>query len=478
MEIWVPRLLLAWCLIGSSQARDITASSPLTKSSSSTPSSDSFKYSQYLEHLPACGAACLNASITADICANTTSCVCSDQPSMDRIQGCLVSSCTFSEELGTKNMTEAFCGRPPRDRSLQYNATSIALCVVTGILVLMRLTFKQWFSYQRQLNLDDLIIMISVLVGLPCTILNTTGLTHNGLGKDAWTLHASDLVEFARYFFVQQILYLFLMTTIKLSLLCFYLTIFPNKRVRVLLWSTIAVNLAWGFACIMVTVFQCRPVQNYWLRYLQRELGGQCLDMNLMGWANGAVSVVIDIWIIGIPLYQMRKLDLNWRKKIGAVIMFLTGAFVTIVSILRLQSLVYFYNSPNPTWDLWFTAWWSTIEINVGLMCACLPTVRVLLVRMWPNVFGSGSTTHSSSWSSRSQHVMAERKPARIDSLEVRLVDAPRLPKHEKRDDERRPSPLSYDQRESERPKVPPKNSFSAKDLHKSLPPLPPREQH
>ncbi|KAG5995234.1 hypothetical protein E4U43_003074 [Claviceps pusilla] len=373
-------------------------------------------------------------------------------------------------------MTEAFCGRPPRDRSLQYDATSITLCVVTGILVVMRLIFKQCFSYQGKLNSDDWVILISVLIGLPCTILNSAGLTANGLGKDAWTLQPSDLVEFARFFFVQQILYLILMTSIKLSLLCFYLTIFPNKRVRVLLWSTVAVNLAWGFGCILVTIFQCTPVQNYWLRYLQQEGTGKCLNMNSLGWANGAVSVIIDIWIIGIPLYQIRKLELHWKKKLGAIIMFLTGAFVTIVSILRLQSLVYFYSSTNPTWDLWYTAWWSTIEINVGLICVCLPTVRVLLMRMWPNVFGS-NTTHSTTWSTRSQPFMAGQmagqKPVRIESLHIDAVDPP-IPK--KKVDRKVPSSLSHGQHRSIKPKVPPKNA-SKGELHKSLPPLPPKEQ-
>lgn len=35
---------------------------------------------------------------------------------------------------------------------------------------------------------------------------------------------------------------------------------------------------------------------------------------------------------------------------------------------------------------------WSTIEINVGLMCACMPALRGLLVRFFPYVFGSGAS--------------------------------------------------------------------------------------
>ncbi|KAG5919105.1 hypothetical protein E4U53_004026 [Claviceps sorghi] len=378
-------------------------------------------------------------------------------------------------------MTEAACGRPPRDKSRRYDATSIALCVVTGILVLMRVIFKQWFSYQGELSADDCVIILSAVVGLPCTILNTAGLTANGLGKDAWTLQPSDLVEFARYFFVQQILYLFLMTSIKVSLLCFYLSIFPNRRVRLLLWLTVAANLAWGLVCILITIFQCTPVQNYWLRYLQQEGTGKCLDMNFLGWGNGGVSVAIDIWIIGIPLYQMTKLDLNWRKKIGAVIMFLTGAFVTIVSILRLQSLVYFYRSSNPTWDLWYTAWWSTIEINVGLICACLPTIRVILVRLWPDIFGStihsrssifGSTLHSWSRSSVGHSSVADRQAVRHESPEVRLVKAPTPIKEVDCESQ---FPKAAPRHPAGQPGPPPKSA--RKGLHKSLPPLPPVEK-
>ena len=69
---------------------------------------------------------------------------------------------------------------------------------------------------------------------------------------------------------------------------------------------------------------------------------------------------------------------------------------VTIVSILRLQSLIFFANSKNPTWDQWIVGWWSTIEVNVGMICTCLPTVRLILVRAWPRVFSTNSSRNKS----------------------------------------------------------------------------------
>ncbi|KHO11326.1 mannosyl phosphorylinositol ceramide synthase SUR1 [Metarhizium robertsii ARSEF 23] len=298
------------------------------------------------------------------------------------------------------------------------------MCSVTGLLVLARLVFKQYFSYQRTLKTDDWVIIVSVLVGLPCTILNTTGLTHYGLGKDVWTMQPATIAEFARYFYIQQILYIFLITSIKISLLCFYLTIFPGRTTRLLLWITVAFSASFGVVSTIVSIFQCTPIRFYWMQYVQEE-DGKCLNINLLGWINGAVSVGIDVWMIGIPLSQIKKLELHWKKKIGAAIMFLTGTFVTVVSILRLQSLLYFYSSENPTWDLWHTAWWSTIEINIGLICACLPTVRLILVRMCPRVFGSTiNSTMARSRASRGNSMLVRRQQVRIVSLDIQLENA------------------------------------------------------
>jgi hypothetical protein len=32
---------------------------------------------------------------------------------------------------------------------------------------------------------------------------------------------------------------------------------------------------------------------------------------------------------------------------------------------------------------------WSTVEINVGMICACMPSLRLLLVRLFPKMLGS-----------------------------------------------------------------------------------------
>jgi hypothetical protein len=66
---------------------------------------------------------------------------------------------------------------------------------------------------------------------------------------------------------------------------------------------------------------------------------------------------------------------------------------VTVVSALRLQSLINFGSSSNPTWDQADVIHWSNIEINVGIICACMPSLRIILVRMFPTILGSTKQT-------------------------------------------------------------------------------------
>lgn len=67
----------------------------------------------------------------------------------------------------------------------------------------------------------------------------------------------------------------------------------------------------------------------------------------------------------------------------------LTGYSVTIVSILRLQSLVHVASTHNPTRESTVIIYWSSIEQNVAIICSCMPALRILLVRLCPKVFGS-----------------------------------------------------------------------------------------
>jgi hypothetical protein len=60
-----------------------------------------------------------------------------------------------------------------------------------------------------------------------------------------------------------------------------------------------------------------------------------------------------------------------------------------IASVCRLYALYLISVSSDITWDSPASVYWSAIELNIGILCASLPTLRPFLARVWPNAFSS-----------------------------------------------------------------------------------------
>lgn len=58
-----------------------------------------------------------------------------------------------------------------------------------------------------------------------------------------------------------------------------------------------------------------------------------------------------------------------------------------VISIVRLFTLRSAVNTTDATWDNVPTSYWTVVELNCGILCACLPTLRPFLRRVLPSVF-------------------------------------------------------------------------------------------
>lgn len=134
-----------------------------------------------------------------------------------------------------RNVTESICQTPVCNRLAQFNVMIISLTASTISIIVLRLLFKQFFSAQRRLNFEDWIIMVAVPLGLPSVALTIFGLIAYGLDKDIWGLELDEVMDFDRYFYIIQILYIMLLMLIKLILTFFYLIIFIGRIINRLL---------------------------------------------------------------------------------------------------------------------------------------------------------------------------------------------------------------------------------------------------
>lgn len=87
---------------------------------------------------------------------------------------------------------------------------------------------------------------------------------------------------------------------------------------------------------------------------------------------------------------------------------------ITIISIIRLKTLVVFANTTNVTYDYVNPGLLSIAEASAGIICSCLPAVRALLSAIMPRVFAQ--TQNSSDMENGGSTALSARKFDRLGS--------------------------------------------------------------
>jgi hypothetical protein len=96
-----------------------------------------------------------------------------------------------------------------------------------------------------------------------------------------------------------------------------------------------------------------------------------------------------------LPLPVIKTLNLPRAQKLALTFVFCLGGITCVVSLMRLQSLYAVSVSEDISWDNPMAALWSNLEVNIGIICSCLPTLKTCVMRIFPKMFTSSRGTSS-----------------------------------------------------------------------------------
>ncbi|KAG8164103.1 hypothetical protein KVR01_006021 [Diaporthe batatas] len=372
---------------------------------------------------PACGLKCIvTATAEHSNCSLTdVACICLNKELNLAAAACIAESCSVRDQLATQKYSKVTCGVESQDRTALIWIVGIVFGILGLIAFGLRVTARVFVGSHKSWGPDDWVMTIAVvgaqLYATVCAArkLTPTGVddnscssirpsittlyvdqwadlvrtvAHYGLGKDMWMVEPDDITNILYLYFWDELVYLAVLPVTKISILLFYLKIFPKREFKIAVWVLIGFNLAYLVTFEIVSIWQCRPIQGAWLAW-DGTFEATCNDINMQGWMSAALNLVLDLGTIILPLPELASLSMSLRKKIQILSMFCVGFFVTIVSALRLQSLAKYANTSNVTQDYVEVGYWSTIEVPVGVVCACMPAIRSLIATIFPKVFGT-----------------------------------------------------------------------------------------
>ncbi|KAJ5628174.1 hypothetical protein N7490_010402 [Penicillium lividum] len=316
---------------------------------------------------------------------------------------------------------------------------SPVLAGVLGMLALMLVALRliQRTVFNRLLGLDDGLIVAALVCALPlnCTMFP---MQKFGLGTNIWTIPFEHITKQLELLYVAEVCYMAAEALTQLSFLTFYLRIFPIPRFQLICYCLMGLSICFGISNTFVMIFQCTPVPFFWSGWTG-EYAGSCLDINGFSWYKAAVQIAMDMGIISLPIWPLAKTKMGTKKKIQIILMFCTGFLITVVSCLRLRSLVVFSKSPNITYANTPAIYWSVVECDVAIICACMPSLPSLLKNIFPSVFGLPSSYYNnirppqshehSGWSIPLDRIQKDTS-WQVTSSETQLVHEPVEPDH------------------------------------------------
>ncbi|KAI4234674.1 MAG: hypothetical protein L6R40_006680 [Gallowayella cf. fulva] len=265
---------------------------------------------------------------------------------------------------------------PHHDRAPMMLAVFCVFFLLPLIAVTLRFVSRR-ISHLHLWWDDWLILAAAVIVILNFAFLYQT--LENGAGKPFHRDWPPERLEnFFIYTYANEIVYASIVTCIKSSVLCLYLRLFGvNKKFAMIVKGFIVIVLMWGVAVLLTTIFQCNPVKGAWDISVPRD---QCFNLRTWLIATNVPNIVIDFSIICLPIPLVWKLKLSTERKIGLTAVFLLGTFASVISIVRVHTNASL-EVEDPTWNYVFVMIWSTVEGNVGVICACCPVLAPLVRR-------------------------------------------------------------------------------------------------
>ncbi|KAL5371436.1 hypothetical protein PMIN06_012881 [Paraphaeosphaeria minitans] len=288
------------------------------------------------------------------------------------------------------------------DRGPTIIATASLMIIFCTVFVGLR-------YYARYLTLtkfgaEDVIIPFALLaeVGL-CTV-GILMVKKAGTGRhlafnierdpDGFTKHAKGII-------VNEFLHPAAVAFSKLVVVILYLRVFTNKLERGIAWGLFAVIIATFISFFVATCLQCTPFSYSWDKSIPE---GHCFDTLAFGYSSSVPNIATDLVVIFLPIRTVLDLKVSTVRKIGLILIFLTGSVGIIASIVR----TVVFTKTDILDDVTFTnvplVNWTIIEPGLYLLAACALSFKPLF-RMVAKALHLGPVlAHTKSALNRTSH--------------------------------------------------------------------------
>ncbi|OCK91609.1 uncharacterized protein K441DRAFT_688848 [Cenococcum geophilum 1.58] len=259
------------------------------------------------------------------------------------------------------------------------------LSTTTLMLIFLAARLYSRATLKAALGADDWVIAAAAVFAVPISIIGCAT-TAFGLGYHIWDIKPGWAETYAKMAIAANALIPISLSLTKISLCLSYLRLFPSRSNKIFCWIAIIYLSCWTIGVVFSMVFSCLPVVTQWDATITQKT---CIDFRAAFLAAAALNSFSDFLVFLWPARALWNIQLPVKQRVGLILVFAVGCIVCVAGICRMWYFEAYLNSHDPYWEaaiLWPV---TSTEINIGIVCGCLPGTKPLLSRLFPPLFST-----------------------------------------------------------------------------------------
>ncbi|KGO75344.1 hypothetical protein PITC_001980 [Penicillium italicum] len=254
---------------------------------------------------------------------------------------------------------------------------------VAALTVTLRLYAR--FYLVKAPGLDDLFILYALLVDLALLAFLVLEQKH-GIGTPVADLSKDNLQGQLFWLWISVPFYNLSMILAKFSALSLYARLFRPYPFLLATYILMGFLVILGLWTTLSGFFFCIPINAFWSPSAEIR-ATKCLPATPVWFTNAALQTSTDMVILILPMPLLWKLQLPRRQKWGILVVFSLGIIAIATSVARMYPLSVMVSGGDFTNLNAQAALWSSLEVNVSIICICLPPLHPVFSRIFSFCF-------------------------------------------------------------------------------------------
>lgn len=267
----------------------------------------------------------------------------------------------------------------PSDYGPILNGVMWLQVVISSVFIALRIYTR--YCIIRSLGWDDYMMVINLATFIAFIATTSVGVSY-GVGKKTEDIVRLGLDNSKAIYWeaVGQGICIMGIAVSKAAIALFLLRIVVRKWHIALLWSVMVSTAVFSSITTTLLFLQCKPVSFLWNPTIP---GGYCpVNFTDVGLSMGAWSAAMDFVLAILPWPVVMGLNMKRKEKITIACGLSLGVFAGCCSVVRTVELRTLASKENYVHDTAPMLLWSSSEICLTIICACIPVLRPLYVRI------------------------------------------------------------------------------------------------